>query len=505
MNLYREWLFNRRRFLAVGAATSGLMAYGDLSALSETTMTYEPNLDSLNKHQVPDWFRDAKFGVFIHWGPYSIPAFAPDRDEITEAASGTPDGFKYNPYAEWYLNTMQFEDSPTAQFHAETYGADYAYDNFGVAYNEALDNWDPDSWARLFKASGARYVVLVSKHHDGFLLWPSETPNPHKKNWGTTRDVVGELAEAVRSQGLRFGIYYSGGVDWTFKHRRIEGFQDLFLGMPGDAENYTAYANAHYEELIRRYRPDYLWNDIGYPTDADAFSVIAQYYNQVPNGLTNDRWMSPAGLTDPNAFVRPEGVTGLIPPEPPVWDVRTPEYGLFDRILPFDWETTRGLGKSFGFNRAEATEDLLASDEIISMLTQSAVFNGNVLLNVGPRGDAQIDPAQAERLIRVGQWLDGHREAVQDTRPVALPASETEGLGVGAVETDEALYVHVFDNPGAGPIRQMLPSGTPLANPQLMNGKPGDATLQDGALFVSPDTWPETPTQIVKLTKETAG
>ena len=466
-------------------------------------MDFRPTLESLNQHQVPDWFRDAKFGIFIHWGPYSVPAFAPDprTAQADEVGEGIGFNFKYNPYAEWYLNTMRFEDSATAEFHRKTYGADYPYEKFGGAFNESLADWRPDDWARVFKQSGARYVILVTKHHDGFLLWPSATPNPHKPNWNTRRDVVGELAEAVRAQGLKFGVYYSGGMDWTFKHDRLQGIQDLFANIPGDAEGYTSYANAHYAELISRYRPDYLWNDIGYPSDAAAFGVLADYYNRVPDGLANDRWKSPEGWAD--AFANLTGGETMIPP-PPVWDVRTPEYRMFDRILPFDWETTRGLGRSFGYNRVETEADLMSRDEILAMLIKSASFNGNVLLNTGPRGDAQLDPPQVDRLLAVGDWLEAHGRYLQDTRPVELPVSKVAGVGVGAVETADELIIHLFATPEEQRVRIALPDQITEGSAKLIGGSPGDATLDDGDLVLIPANWPDAPTQIAVIPKQGA-
>ncbi len=492
---------DRRQLLLAGGALAASVACRNPK--EDVPMPFEPTRESLQAHRAPAWFKDAKFGVFIHWGPYSVPAFAPGSDA---GEVGSPmDGFRLNPYAEWYLNTMQFEDSPTAEFHRSSYGEGASYDDFGAAFNESLVGWNPDEWARVFKKSGARYVVLVTKHHDGFLLWPSATPNPHKPNWGTTRDVVGELAEAVRAQGLRFGVYYSGGIDWTFKHQRIASLQDLFVNIPGEADGYPAYANAHYDELIRRYRPDYLWNDIGYSSDADAFRVIASYYNAVPEGLTNDRWMTPDGPPSPEASARPEGVEGLIPPEPPVWDVRTPEYGKISQLLPFDWEATRGLGRSFGYNRNETEGDLLDGGEIVAMLAGSAAYGGNVLLNTGPRGDAQLDPPQVERLLQVGEWLQANGRYVQDTRAVALATREVGGVQVGAVENDDELIVHLIGTPAEQSVEIALPAGTGHGAPSLLGGGDADAVLQDGQLVVSPVQWPRSPIQTVVIPRASRG
>lgn len=469
--------------------------------MSDKVQTYEPTAESLQQHEAPEWFRDAKFGIFIHWGPYSVPAFAPPHAQIDElVTTDEKQGFANTPYAAWYQNTMMFEDSPTANHHKETYGEDFSYDQFGEAFNASLDAWDPQAWAKLFKASGARYVVLVSKHHDGFTLWPSDVENPHKANWQASRDIVGELASAVRAEGLKFGVYYSGGVDWTFKHKRIESFADFLTSMPGETEGYNAYANAHYNELIERYKPDYLWNDIAYPSQGDSFEVLAKYYNEVPDGLTNDRWFAPDGTISADAFDKPEGLTGLLPPKPVVWDARTPEYGMFDRILPFVWETTRGMGHSFGYNQAETEADYITRDGIVSMLSRSACFNGNVLLNVGPRGDAQIPPAQAARLEAVGEWLETASPAVHDTHSVKLSAANIDGVAVGATQNEKMLYIHIFGVPESCSISVQLPEGTPI--PKSVNqigGETGKWTQKDGTLNVTVPSWNDTAVQIIAL------
>ena len=462
---------------------------------------YEASADSLAPHAVPDWFLDAKFGIFIHWGPYSIPAFAPHKRSIAEVGTGSErDGFASTPYAEWYQNTMLFEDGETARYHAQTYGADYPYERFGEAFNAALEAWDPVSWARLFKRSGAGYVVLVTKHHDGFVLWPSDVENPNRADWQASRDIVGELAAAVRAEGLKFGVYYSGGVDWTFKHKRIESFVDFMTSIPGEAEGYTAYANAHYDELIDRYKPDYLWNDIAYPSAQASFDILAKYYNTVPEGLTNDRWIAPDGQLPPDAFDKPEGLTGLLPPKPQVWDVRTPEYGMFDRILPFVWETTRGMGHSFAYNRNETEADYISRDGIVAMLARSACFNGNVLLNVGPRGDTIIPPGQAARLEAAGAWLELVGPAIRGTRPQALPEREAGGVPIGATCRDGWLYVHVFGVPEATTLTIRLPEATgTVVSVTQAGGDVSGWAVTGNALTLTVPKWADTAVQSLEL------
>ena len=239
---------------------------------------------------LPAWFDDAKFGIFVHWTAAAVPAFAPVSDSPFDlgATAGWEESLKRMPYVEWYQNSLSIPGSPVAEHHAATYG-EAPYDDFVREFCAGHRGWRPDLWADLFQAAGARYVVFVTKHHDGVLLWPSKTPNPVKSEWGTDRDLVGELAEAVRDRGMRFGTYYSGGLDWTFGGLPIVDLQSLIRAIP-QTEDYLAYANAHWKELIERYEPCAMWNDIGYPAAADLDELFSAYYQRVPDGVINNRF-----------------------------------------------------------------------------------------------------------------------------------------------------------------------------------------------------------------------
>src|SRR2546425_10343841 len=158
---------------------------------------YDATWESIRTHTVPEWYNDAKLGIFIHWGLYSVPAWAPPTGEL-----GKVDWNKWfieNPYAEWYLNTLRIVDSPTYKHHIATYGSNFDYYRFAGDFNKGLEKWQPERWASLFKKTGARYVVLTTKHHDGFRLWPSAIQNPHAngRDLSAKRDIVGDLASAV--------------------------------------------------------------------------------------------------------------------------------------------------------------------------------------------------------------------------------------------------------------------------------------------------------------------
>jgi alpha-L-fucosidase len=167
-----------------------------------------PDLSTLNARPVPAWYEDAKFGVFIHWGMWAIPAFAAKVGSIGETFRSDYDrAVALTPYTEWYANAIKVTGTPSADFHKATYG-DAPYEAFKDPWVAGLGAWDPAAWAEAFEGAGARYVVLVTKHHDGFCLWPSGIANPNRAGWTTERDIVGELARAVRATGLRFGVYF---------------------------------------------------------------------------------------------------------------------------------------------------------------------------------------------------------------------------------------------------------------------------------------------------------
>lgn len=183
-------------------------------------MKFEPTRKSVTGHKVPEWYNDAKFGIFIHWGLFSVPgyAYSMENKSIRDVYENEDEfaGQKYNPYAEWYLNTLRIEGSPTQQFHKEHYGEDFSYFDFKKEFAEQSAKMDPKKWAEFFRKSGAKYVVMVTKHHDGYCLWPSEYKNPNIPDYQSKRDLVGEVTEAVRAEGLKMGLYYSGIFDWSF-------------------------------------------------------------------------------------------------------------------------------------------------------------------------------------------------------------------------------------------------------------------------------------------------
>jgi alpha-L-fucosidase len=395
------------------------------AARGQAPSHYEPTLESLSRHPLPQWYADAKLGIFVHWGLYSVPGWAPTVHSEHDFES--LDYITHNPYAEWYLNSMRLDGSPTQAYHKEHYGADYDYYNFAPIFNREIQKWHPEDWAKVFRDAGAKYVVLTTKHHDGFTLWPSSAPNPSlpADRQHASRDLVGELTSAVNQQGLRMGLYYSGGYDWTFVPGPIRVAADYQKVKP-QSEAYGKYADAHVREIIARYKPAVLWNDIDYPKSGHALQIMAEYYQAVPDGVIDDRF----------------GVKHS--------DFISPEYQTLDKINPKKWEECRGLGRSFGYNRAEGEAETIAPDELIYLLVDIVSKNGNLLLDVGPEADGTIPDVQMKRLKALGGWLQVNGEAIYATHPWKRATGETaEGIPVRFTQKESATYAILLGQPKA--------------------------------------------------------
>jgi len=407
-------------------------------ASAQTQITYQPTEASLATHPLPDWYSDAKLGIFIHWGLYSVPGWAPVSHTDHDFASN--DYITNDPYAEWYYNTMRVPNSPTQKYHREHYGnADYY--SFTKTFNDESAKWSPDQWSKIFSDAGARYIVLTTKHHEGFTLWPSQVPNPNQQGLHATRDIVGELTTSARKAGLRMGLYYSGGYDWTFNRGPILRDSDYESVKP-QMKAYGDYADAQAEELVAKYHPDVLWNDIDWPKSGNALKVIADYYNAVPEGVVDDRF----------------GIKHT--------DFTSPEYAKMDEIRAKKWEECRGLGASFGFNRAEGEAETIAPDKLIALLVDIVSKNGNLLLDVGPMPDGTIPAVQMDRLIKLGAWMKQNGEAIYGTRPwKRAEGKTTSGIDLRFTQKATTLYAILLAKPAEKSIT--IKELTPAANAKL--------------------------------------
>jgi alpha-L-fucosidase len=372
-----------------------------VSAAAAADKSYEPTWASIDARPTPQWWRDAKFGIFIHWGVYSVPAFASKGE-----------------YAEWYWERIGRPGNPdpasrdaqirreTRAFHDGQYGKDFPYFDFAPMFR--AERFDADQWAGIFQRSGAKYVVLVAKHHDGFALWPSrEADASWGRPWNSTkvgpgRDLVGELTDAVRQRNLRMGFYFS----------LYEWFNPLWLA--GDT---AAYVERHlfpqFKDLVTRYSPAVIFSDGEWDLPSEqwrATELLAWLFNDSPVAaevVVNDRWGKESRHRHGGYY--------------------TTEYGAGLPGESHAWEENRGLGFSYGFNRNENLEDYATGPRLLLTLLDTVSRGGNLLLNVGPTADGRIPVVMQDRLAYLGQWLEHNGEAVYGTRTFRDGAQWTPG------------------------------------------------------------------------------
>ncbi len=361
------------------------------SGLCASSVKYEPTWESLDRRPMPGWYADAKFGIFIHWGVYSVPAWGTTGE-----------------YAEWYWQRVNNADPKHAawrEFDSANFGAGHDYKDFAPQFRAEL--FKPEQWADVFVRSGAKYVVLTSKHHEGFALWPSaDASRTWDRPWnaveiGPKRDLLGDLAQATRDRGLTFGIYFS----------LYEWFNPLWLS---DKPRYVAeHMTPQFKDVVTRYRPSIIFSDGEWDLKAEQWKspeLLAWLFNESPvrdEVVINDRWGS-------DTRHRHGGY----------W---TTEYaaGMKDGSHP--WEESRGMAHSYGLNRAERADDYKTARELILVLIDIVSRGGNFLLDIGPAADGTIPPLMEERLLEIGQWLEVNGEAIHGTRTAARSCQWTDG------------------------------------------------------------------------------
>ncbi|KAF5277101.1 hypothetical protein FQA39_LY06339 [Lamprigera yunnana] len=329
-----------------------------------SAVRYEPTWESIDSRPLPSWYDEAKIGIFIHWGVYSVPSFG----------------------GEWFWINWKSNISYYVNFMKNNYPPDFTYQEFGKDFTAEF--FIPADWALLFQQSGAKYVVLTSKHHEGYTLWPST----YSFSWnagelGPHRDLVGSLANAIRSlTDLKFGLY----------HSLFEWFNPLFLT---DKENNLTtdlfVKNKVYPELleiVNNYQPEIVWSDGEWEapyTYWRSTEFLAWLYNDSPvkdTVVTNDRWGSGPVLCQHGGF-----------------------YTCADRFNPDRL--------SWGYRRNTRLMDYMTIHELLVTLVQTVSCGGNILINVGPTKEGTIVPIFRERLHQLGWWLRINGDAIYKTKP----------------------------------------------------------------------------------------
>ncbi len=363
--------------------SDGAQTIVDLNELAKRLNIVQPTWESLNQRGYPQWFQDAKLGIFIHWGLYSVPAYASKEG-----------------YGEWfYRGLMQKEPE---RMRIMSYYADTTLSTFDQ-YKELTkywhaELWNPEEWADLFEYAGAKYVVFVTKHHDGYCLWDSEyQPEWNSVVSGPHRNIVEELTNAVRNWGgLRMGFYYSL-PEWTNPRHIWMVDPDNEIG--DYVDNYMV---PQFKELVTRYKPDLIFSDGDWNNTAEQLrsqELISWYYNTVgKDAIVNNRW----GNGTQHGFLTPEYSAGIANTEVP-------------------WAECRGLGRSFGLNRNEDLDNYMTDKELIQHFVELVAHGGGMTLNVGPNADGTIPLIQQERLRSLGKWLEINGEAIYASRPYEIP------------------------------------------------------------------------------------
>ena len=354
--------------------------------------------ESLKGYTVPAWYEDGKFGIFIHWGLYSVPAF----------------------HNEWYPRNMYLKDSVAYEHHLETYGPQttFGYKDFLPLFK--AEHFDPDAWASLFQQAGAKYVVPVAEHHDGFAMYDCSFTRWNAVKMGPQRDVLGELAAATRRQGLTFGLSYHRAEHWWF----LNGGKDIPSDVqdPRYADFYgpaqidpeknppdTAFLDdwmARLGELVEQYQPQLVYFDwwIEQPGFQHYLSRFAAYYYnraaQWNQGVVIN--YKQGDFKDRHAFA--EGSA--------VYDI---ERGQLSEILPRFWQSDTSILRNSWCHAA--SPDYKTVPELIGDLVDIVSKNGALLLNIGPRADGTIPEQDAEMLRSVGRWLAVNGEAIYASRP----------------------------------------------------------------------------------------
>lgn len=385
---------------------AGLLA---VSLLTQA-QTYQPTWESLDKRPVPQWFNDGKFGIFIHWGVYAVPAFT------------TKGG-----YAEWYQNSLQGGDQAKKAFHEAKFG-NLSYYQLADQFKAELFN--PDEWAKLFEQSGAKYIVLTSKHHDGFTLWPSQDANRtwgfpwNARDIGPKRDLLGDLFKAVRKTTVRAGMYYS----------LYEWFNPLWK------TDHSKYATEHMwpqmKELINTYQPDVFWTDGDWDESENVWKskeFLSWMYNESPvkdKVVTYDRWGSGVRFKHGSVF--------------------TPEYQPDLDFENHAWEESRGMGYSYGYNREEDAWDYNSSQSLVYHLLDKVSRGGNFLLDIGPDEHGKIPPIMQERLLQIGEWLKINGEAIYGTQRWKTVCQWSEGKRGYTAKKGEDIMMKLTVDPSPG-------------------------------------------------------
>jgi alpha-L-fucosidase len=369
------------------------------------TQTNTPNFETIYQdRKIPAWFNEAKFGVFIVWGVYSVPGWAPKGQ-----------------YAEWYGHRSLDQGDPYQIYHDRVWGKQFTYDQFVPLFTGEAFN--ADNWTSLIQKAGAKYVVTAANYHDGFAMYPTKySVSKFGDHWnafdrGPRRDVLGELKAAGTAKGLKMGIYYSLYEWWNPLYQR------------GPLENYVEdFLHPKFKEVVTRYKPPVIFLDGEWEhsyRDWHTEELASWLYTQSPvkdEVVVNDRW----------GWVRSQ-----------YGDYFSSEYGGGDYSPAHPWQEDRGIGNSYGYNRNEDAWDYNSRQTLLRLLSTVCANGGNLLLDIGPTADGRIPPIMQERLLQIGDWLGKNGAAIYGSSASPFWPRKFQ-WGVCTAKGD-TLYLHLFD------------------------------------------------------------
>ena len=369
---------------------------------------------SLKAHQDPEWFRDAKFGIYTHWGP------------VTVGCEDAPKG------GEWYGREMYLTNNPIFAWHRQKFGDQQTFGYKNVIPLFTATKFDPEKWADLFARAGAKFAGPVAVHHDNFAMWDSAVTPWNSMKLGPHRDITGELARAYKARGLKFLPTFHHGFAWQY-------YEPAFQFDAADGKNFLLYTEPHAPktppsqrfqeqwlamvmEVVRKYEPDMIWFDFELSrviTPEYQQRMFADYYN----------WAAAHGKESAVAhkFREIHAHTGIL-------DF---ERGREDKLVPYPWLTDTALGPWFNRN----ADPYRTTENLVQVLADIVSKNGCLLLNVGPNADGSI-PARAEKLLlELGAWLKVNGEAIYGTRPwLVFGEGPTRGGGGGFSEGKDRAF-----------------------------------------------------------------
>lgn len=391
----------------------------------------------LETHQSPKWYQDVKLGISVHWGLYSVPAFAGVAPVAGKAGATSPSSTcPVEESAERYYQSSMTNNSKHQMHFKTTYGEEPSAESYSrhfvPAFNAESKKWQPEAWAELFKSSGAKYVVAAANSYDGFSLWNSAIANPmgERSSVCAERDIIGELTEAVRNTGMEMGLSYAG----DFYKSSCQPTEPTQCDVAQE-DTYAEFAHNQLNELIERYKPSIVLgkgiNDRYEATSERLMKTFSDYFNKhCRNGVVSSKFFD--GQSNTN-------FTGDF-----VSNTCETSASAQDVVQAKTFQLERPISHSLGLNDAEPTENYMTPASVARLLAHVVSMNGRLLLDVGPRADGSLHELQTLVLRDLGTWMDTNAEAIHGARPFLEPGmSPSEDFRLTRTEDD--VYVIIME------------------------------------------------------------